>query len=302
MHTTVSSFHTQKNLAIVQLATSDQDSFNYVGCGKAFGEKLIQVKELNDAGSVNMIYVMNNSDSFVFIMDGDILAGAKQNRVANTSMLLAPQSKSRIPVSCVEHGRWHSVSTGFSTTTYTAPASLRASKSDHVRGSLRQNRGFSSNQGEIWGRVEEYQSAHKVVSETSNLSDIFDRKEGEFEKFLGGFVPDPAANGMAVFIGNTLAGADIFGRKDVYLEYFPKLLRAAAFDAASTKSARKKLTEPEAKYRTLELLDTVEELQREERPAVGVGLDRRFESPAVTGFELVYDRHLVHLAAFTAKG
>ena len=113
MHTNITGFAVQGNLGIIQLATSGQDSFEYVGCGRALSDKLIEAKELSESGSVNTIFVLNHSEQFVFLMDGDILAGAKQNRVVNTSMLLAPESKSQVPVSCVEHGRWHHASAGF---------------------------------------------------------------------------------------------------------------------------------------------------------------------------------------------
>lgn len=302
MQVNITGFHAEKNLGIVQLATSGQDSFEYVGCGKALADNLIQVKELDAAGSVNTIFVLNTSGSFVFIMDGDMLAGAKQNRVVNVSMLLAPRSKTQIPVSCVEHGRWSRTSTGFHGTDYAAPTFLRAGKADQVRESLKKKRGFSSNQGEIWGSVEGYQRTHKVNSETSNLSDIFEQKADEFTKSIARFVPDEHANGFAVFFGKTLVSVDIFNRRNVYHDYFPKLLRGAAFEAANSKPGKEALTEAEARYRSLELLDLVEQQSFDEEDGVGVGSDRRFDTPSVTGFQLVYDQHLIHLAAFRRAG
>ena len=49
-------------------------------------------------------------------------------------------------------------------------------------------------------------------------------------------------------------------------------------------------------------LDLLEEQEYEEGPGVGVGMDRRFESAEMSGFELVYNTHQIHLAAFAKKG
>ena len=42
----------------------------------------------------------------VLFLEGEELVGAKQNRILNTSVLIAAHTKSKIPVSCVEAGRW----------------------------------------------------------------------------------------------------------------------------------------------------------------------------------------------------
>jgi hypothetical protein len=298
METKVTGFRTERNLSIVQLATSGQDTFSYVACNRAIREKQIDVKEMNDAGIVNTIFVLNNSDKFVFLMDGDILAGAKQNRVVNTSILLAPHSKTQIPVSCVEHGRWRHTSSSFTGTDATAPTFLRAVKADQIRASLKAQRGFMSDQGEIWDRVADYQRIHKTGSVTGNLSDTYAQKADDFEKYIEHFLPAPIANGMAVFFGKKLVGIDIFNRRDVFAEYFPKLLRGAALEAETGKPSKAVLTEAEATYRSLETLDTIEQQPFEEQNGVGVGLDRRFDSGSVNGFELVYGNQVIHLAAF----
>jgi hypothetical protein len=298
MHIHATGFQTKNNLSLVQLATSDQDSFDYVSCGRAIADRLIEVKEVNAAGSVNTIFVLNMSEKYVFLMDGDIFAGAKQNRVVNTSILLAPMSKTAIPVSCVEQGRWQHTSQAFRSTDYAAPASLRADKARHVRDSLREMRGFQSDQGEIWDSVAKFHSAHKTRSETSNLSDIYDEKASQFEEMAGHFSVDPSANGVAVYFGKRLAGIDLFNRREVYAEYFAKMLRGAAFEAAGRRMRKGTLQEAEATYRALDLLDRIDQQPREERPGVGAGLDRRFELDETNGFELAYEKNLIHKAVF----
>ncbi len=302
METRVTNFHSEEDLSIVQFGTSGQDSFDYVACGKAITDKLIEVKELSESGNVNTIFVLNNSDQFVFMMDGDILAGAKQNRLVNVSILLAPRSKTQIPVSCVEQGRWKHTSAAFRGTDYAAPTFLRAGKVDQVRESLKKKRGFASDQVDIWGSVADYQRLHQVDSKTSNLSDIFEEKADEFTQLIARFAADKNANGFAVFFGKTLASIDIFNRRKVYQDYFPKLLRGAALEASTVKPAKETLTEAEARYRSLELLDAVEQQHFDEQNGVGVGLDRRFKSPDSMGFQLVYHSHLIHLAAFSRSG
>jgi hypothetical protein len=300
METRVTGFQTERNLSIVQLATSDQDSFDYVACGEAIRKGLIEVREINEGGSVNTILVLNNSKMFVFMMDGDILAGAKQNRVVNTSILLAPRSETKIPVSCVEHGRWRHTSPTFRETKAAAPFFLRADKARQVKESLKRGAGYSSNQGEIWCTVANYQRFYHVDSATSSLSDVFSAKADEFDQYVKRFAPLSGSNGMAVFFGKHLAGVDVFNRREVFSEYFPKLLQGAAMEAASLEASKEPLTEAEARYRTLELLDSIEHQQFQEQPGVGVGVDKRFESPGLNGFELEYSKHLIHLAAFKA--
>ncbi len=298
MHTVISSFQALQNLAVVQLSTSDQNTLDYITAEKAMAGNLIQVKELNQSGSVNTIFVINNSEKLVFMMDGDILAGAKQNRVVNTSILLAPHSKTEIPVSCVEAGRWRYSSNSFMATDYKAPSSLRADKDRQIRMSLKTGRGFMADQGQVWDTVAHMQEMHHVRSMTSSLSDVFSEKAKDFEGLLKEFTPAEGANGLAIFIGKHLATVDVFNRRDVFVEYLPKILKGAMLEVNFGGKGGKSVPEAEARYRTLEVFDSLEHREFQERPGVGVGTDMRFESKELSGFELVLDGQLVHFAAF----
>ncbi len=298
MQTVVSGFQASKNLAVVQLSTSDQNTLEYITSERAIAGNLIQVKELSQSGSVNTIFVINSSDKLVFMMDGDILAGAKQNRVVNTSILLAPHSKTVIPVSCVEAGRWQYSSNSFMPTDYKAPSSLRADKDQHIRASLKRGEGFTADQGLVWDKVAELQIRHSVKSKTSSLSDVYSQKIEDFDRLLKEFTPAEGTNGLAIFIGKKLATVDIFNRREVFAEYFPKILRGAMLEANPGGKGGKSVPEAEARYRALDVFDRLEHEEFQDRPGIGVGTDRRFEWKEISGFELTLDGQLVHLAAF----
>ena len=294
-------FHSDNGLSVVQVLTQDHDSFSYVSMTRAMEQRLIQVKEINDAGSVNHLLVLNLSAQYVFMMDGDILAGAKQNRVVNTSILLAPESKTDIPVSCVESGRWHHVSGSFSPTDYAAPSSLRMDKARQVRMSLKEKRGFTSDQGAIWDSVSGYEAQSRVFSQTSNLSDVYVRKSTEFDAFVSAFQCSAAANGVAIFRGRRLLSLDVFNRREIFQEYFPKILRGVALEVYNQQHTVEAVPEAEARYRVLDFLDNLDTLPWETYAAVAAGEERRFDTEKLVGVMLEENGHLIHFAALESE-
>jgi hypothetical protein len=295
------SFHSEKDLSIVQILTQGHDSFPYVSAARAMKQNMIQVKELNEAGSVNHLLVLNLSKEYVFMMDGDILAGAKQNRVINTSILLAPESKTDIPVSCVESGRWRHVSANFAPTDYAAPSSLRMDKARQVRMSLKEERGHSSDQGEIWSKISGYHAQSKVSSDTSNLSDVYAEKAAEFDKFVTAFECNASANGVAVFRGKQLLSLDAFNRRDVYQEYFSKILRGVALEVYNRHAKNDPVGEAEAKYRVVDFFDNFDTLPWESFKAVAAGRERRFDTEKLTGFILEESGQMIHMTALGSE-
>jgi hypothetical protein len=74
---------------------------DYVSLDEALAGGL-QISEVNEAGDVGELAVRNPLDRGVLLYDGEELVGAKQNRVLNTTVLVAAHSHLTIPVSCVE--------------------------------------------------------------------------------------------------------------------------------------------------------------------------------------------------------
>ncbi len=62
----------------------------------------IRISELGEGGVVPVLKVENLLDERVFLMDGQGLVGAKQNRILNTDVVVPSGKAIHIPVSCVE--------------------------------------------------------------------------------------------------------------------------------------------------------------------------------------------------------
>ena len=301
MITQVTSVQRHRNLGVVQIATADRDQLQYIASHTAIKNGHIEVREMGEGGRVDSLHVLNRSENFIFMMDGDILAGAKQDRVLNTSVFLSPGSKTRLPVSCVEQGRWRRVSDTFTGREFTAPAFMRSMKARQVTEGLSGSRGHVSQQGDLWDGVSRLSSVARVRSATENLSDVYTQRAEDLAAFTESFIPDPGANGVALYVGHRLHCVDLFHRTDVFREYFPRIVLGVAMEAVVAQDHAEGVAEAEGKFRTQDLLDRYEGMTFNEFPGVGVGIERRFDNDDVTGCELQYEARMVHLAIFTLR-
>lgn len=290
-------FQSNKALSIVQFCSSEINSFQYISLANALKNKLAEIKEVSDSGNVNNLNFVNHSEHFIFMSDGDVLSGAKQNRVLNTSVLVLPKSKLTIPVSCVEQGRWRYSKPDFSQSEYSAPVYMRSGKAKTVRKNLRETKTYMSDQSEVWDRVNKYESEFNFESLTSNLSDIYENKKHDIDDYIKCFELEPGSNGLAIFIHNRLLNLEIFNRADIYMEYFGKLLNSAAFETIYLKEKGNVLTKAEAFYKTNAFIDNMSEIKYEIHKGVGAGIEKRFETNEMTGFELEYERKMIHYVA-----
>src|SRR4051794_7762996 len=111
-------------LTLIPLFPAAEPRLEYIGLDEGIAGGLA-VTELDEAGSISSLFVTNPLDVNVLMFAGEELVGAKQNRIVDRSILIQAQSKTAIPVSCVERGRWSHESESFSPAPHTAYLSLR---------------------------------------------------------------------------------------------------------------------------------------------------------------------------------
>ena len=141
-----------QKLRIVHLRLRNTSDLEYLTLDEA-SAALVTIEESSSSGSVPKLRVRNRAKGRVFIPDGSTLTGAKQNRVVNLSVLLAPESVTVIPVSCVERGRWSSL-TRHCSPSGVSDSALRAMMCRGATDSLRKSGSIGIDQVAVWNYVE----------------------------------------------------------------------------------------------------------------------------------------------------
>jgi hypothetical protein len=114
-----------RNLTIFPLLAPDGVEPDYLTLEQALDQNLIKITELDNEDSVPELKLSNLGNKTVLIVEGEELIGARQNRIVNSSFLIAGETEVVIPVSCVEQGRWNYSSESFKPGRKMAHASLR---------------------------------------------------------------------------------------------------------------------------------------------------------------------------------
>ena len=285
---------THANLTLVPLAGEEGHGPDYLLAAEALDAGLLTVTETSESGTVPELLATSTAETPILLLDGEELVGAKQNRILNTGVLLPPTSKTRIPVSCVEQGRWRHVAPDFKTGTV-SPSRMRARKSRDVHCSLRACGRPQSDQAGVWDEVEAELGRLGAASPTMAMHDAIRQREGDLDAFLQGLAYPAEARGVFVAIGNRFAVVDVFDKAATLRKVWPRLVTGYALDALGRRRPEDAAFEPKGPQAVLEWLGQV---ACEPYPSPGLGEDWRFEADDLAGHALVADRACVALSAF----
>jgi hypothetical protein len=279
-----------ESLSIFPLIGGADGRVNYLLADEAIAAGSIAVEEIGEAGSVPELAVTNQADELVLFLEGEELKGAKQNRVLNTSVLIAARSKTKIPVSCVEHGRWRYSTRQFAASGMHSSPKLRQVLQKSVLASAEAGRGHRSDQAAVWAEVGRQAKSHSACSDTGAMSDTYLKRQEQFAEYQSRlkFVGD--AVGMAVAVGDRIVSLDVFDKPATCRKVWDRILTGAIMDGLETKPAEK----PVEKAVAEQVLAALRSSAWEEMPAAGVGAEYRFADGDKHASALVYDGSLVH--------
>lgn len=198
----------------------------YLSLEAAQAKRIIKIREVSEAGDVPSLIVENRGKVGVLILDGEELAGARQNRVLNTNVLVPPRTNVKVPVNCSEHGRWHYTSQGMESSGHLMPSDLRRRKKDYVRESLEMGAGFEGRQHDVWEDISAYAEGLGARSDTGAMKDALDQFRSRADEMLCGFPPSPGQRGVAVFLDGAFLGLEYLSREEVYRSCHEKVLRS----------------------------------------------------------------------------
>lgn len=263
-----------ESLSVFPLYADVNGTVEYVLSDAALADKSLLVEEISEGGSVPELLVENKGDKRVLFLEGEELVGAKQNRILNTSVLVAAHSKIKIPVSCVERGRWGYRSRYFGSSGSHSPSKLRRALKASVSKSIKEKRGYRSDQGQVWKEVDGLHAVHGVESGTAAMSDAFTSHQDRIADFREKLKYVDGASGVAVAVGERVVSVDLFDKPATCQKVWDRMLSGVVFDALEAGE-----TDKAASVTDIEkLLAVTGDLPWERAEAVGEGEEYRAES------------------------
>jgi ARG/rhodanese/phosphatase superfamily protein len=301
----------------------DADGGEYLPLERALREGLFQVTEQQQA-SVPELLATSTAPAPVILIGGEQVVGGLQNRVLNTTMLVAAGTTLRVPVTCVEQGRWsparHAAMPGRAvmdaddmtmgdaaarerqrrfTSDEAAYASLRRVHAKKVSESLSSGLGHRSDQGAVWGEVSARMARTSSHSPTYAMDALY--KEPERAARLAEMtaaLPRPAgAMGFVAVVGGEPVGAELFAGETLAGAYWEKLARSYALEAldAERQGAVRGTFAGTEQQR---LLDEALAAEIAVYASPGLGRDARLAGAKIAGAGLVHEGRVVHLSLF----
>jgi hypothetical protein len=245
-----------------------------------------------DSPVPSSVQVHNSADVPVLIHDGEEIAGGRQHRVANTSVLVPACGSLRVPVTCIEQLRWQNAALAFGIGEVVYPT-LRRQKVEQVTQNQRKSGGRQTDQDAIWKVIDRRLTGAGIPSSTRALSAEYAGRQvdlAEVEETLQ-YPPDRPVGVVACWNGRARC-ADIFDRNMTLSILWRRLVRSYMLDAlgvqptkVSRGSVRRLLLYPVATKRSVHV-------------APGLGLDIRISDHDVVGAALMHEGAPVHIAIF----
>jgi hypothetical protein len=286
---------TFKNMAVFPLLSPLDGGPDYLTLKEALEKALLTVTEVSAGGSVPELKVANAAEVAVLLLDGEELAGAKQNRVLNTSILLKEKSEVVIPVSCTERGRWSYESRAFRDSDTVMSPKLRGEKAKTVAISLSATGEFRADQGKVWDGIKEMEHKTQVSSRTGAMKAVYEAKTQDLNEYLAAFRRVPEQKGILVHLNGRPVGFDFLSKERAFETLYPKLIKSYALEAIlEQKPEAAPIDHPDPEAFLREAADCAERTY----PSVGHGSDYRYEGKEIVGSALAVDGHVVHLAFF----
>jgi hypothetical protein len=242
-------------------------------------------KELDTGASVRELLVENPTDLPLLVYEGEEVLGAQQNRTFDASTLVAAGGRARLPVSCVEQGRWDS-----SRATERFVPSPQAAAPE-----LRRLKRETADQGAVWGHVAACIAGHDVASPSAAMSDVYDHRRANLADLTEHVTAVPGQLGALAQAGGRTTALDLISRPDVFASLLPRLAWGYALDALHAPA-----TTPDTDG-AADFLAAALDAPRLDQPTAGLGRAFGLTAPGLVGGGLDHDDELVQLSAFPAN-
>lgn len=181
--------------------------------GYDLGAGTLSVAERSGGAVVEELVVTNTGRRPALVLEGELLLGGQQHRVAATSAMVDAGAGQVLPVRCVEEGRW-SGGNEHTRSLRHAPLSIRTAQ-DQYR---------------TWQRVRGMEARYGGGA-THFLDDALRPAEDDIRRLVEGLRPLPFQSGLLIGLGGQVLQAELYDSPRTLAAVWTSLLQAAGTDA-----------------------------------------------------------------------
>ncbi|MGO8949606.1 MAG: ARPP-1 family domain-containing protein [Ktedonobacterales bacterium] len=314
-------------LAFTPLFMLNEQGAKHAGClplPTALQQGVLTITERPDA-QVPELEARSTAPVPVLLLNGEQVVGGLQNRILNATVLVAANTVSHLPVTCVERGRWHPVyetdagsrlerhsvvgrrSEGaHAAATFACAesgyAELRKMQTKSVSAALASGAGYLADQRMVWGEVSARMTNTGSHSSTHAMQELYRQpaRSRELAQMVAALPKPDGALGFIVAIGDKVVGAEIFADEALALAYWEKLARSYAIEALDAEQ----MGGAQGSVDESALLRFFEQARGSDLhcyQSIGLGQDVRITGKAIAGAGLVYDEAMIQLTLFAEE-
>lgn len=195
------------------------------------------ITEIGDGPSVAQLHLANPTDTTFVVLEGLLITGGWQHRVATHDVLVAAHSELVLDVRCVEHGRWRGAQSHGSDgrrAPLAVRGALRGVRTDRDAAPRGASAHARADQSDVWARVSTYEAAYGS-SPTSSLIDVIDTVERARPVDHEIPRPLPGQRGVLVGVDGHPAALEIFDHPHTLERQWDSLVRGWLADAARSR-------------------------------------------------------------------
>lgn len=237
----VSGPYPHENLSVFLVHSPNQDKREFITLDQGLKEGVVKITEKAQE-QVQELQIDNQSESPLFLQEGDRLQGGKQDRTIFASLVIPPKSgQMTVPTFCIEQSRWAAGEQG-SKFCPTQNAALAPK-------ATREAAKFDKSQQKVWDSVRDQKqaAAGKMLAGNTNssLNETLDSPKvqkisEEFTKALMGALDEhPDAVGVAIVINGAIEEVDVYPNHSLLRKLYPRLLQSYALQARLEKDKGK---------------------------------------------------------------
>lgn len=278
-------------LSLFPLLGGLKSDYHYLVLDEALERETLVIREKEEE-EVAEIEIINKGKEDVLILEGEEVVGAKQNRTFNLSILVAGESQVKVPVSCVEEGRWFPQEEGFVSKESFSFPKLRKVKMASVVENLEEGE-FRADQQKVWEKVSEKMEALEVESPTRAMHDLYLSQGKRLKDLEKNFKILKGQVGAVFSLGRRILGMDVFDRPLTYKKLERKIVKSYLLEALAENPGGS-LTQKDI----LSFLEKVESSRISSCPSPGKGKTFKIEDKNFVGISLFTHSLPLHTAVF----